>query len=168
MFKASFVFASIIYLFNSLANVSQGILIKYYQGHLSIGVYEMIAIKCFVAVILIFPFAFKYIRNWRKDLHIVILLSLLYCGDLLCCNIGFKTVPINTGTLILLLIPLWIVVLGRFILNEKSFNIVNAIALLVCFVGVFLPIKSEIGFNGFNVGYIFLFMASIIIPLGLI
>lgn len=168
MLKTSFVFASIIYFFNSLGNVLQGILIKYYQKEFSLGVYEIISIKSFVAMVIMLPFAFKYIKHFKKNLKIVFLLSLLYCCDLLFCNTGFKTVPINTGTLILLLIPLWIIFFGKIILNEKSFNKVNAIALIVCFIGVFIPIRNEISFNGFNKGYIFLFLASIIIPLGLI
>ena len=166
--KKGFLLAAIIYLFNSLGNVAQGILIKHYQQTLSVGVYEMIAIKCLVACLIMLPFAWKYLKHFHKNLKIVLMLSVLYSLDLLCCNTGFKTVPINTGTLILLLIPLWIVVLGRVILNEKSFNKVNAVALLVCLFAVFIPIRSEISFSGFNTGYIFLFAASIIIPLGLI
>ncbi len=168
LMKKGFLLAAIIYLFNSLGNVAQGILIKHYQQTLSVGVYEMIAIKCLVACLIMLPFAWKYLKHFHKNLKIVLMLSVLYSLDLLCCNTGFKTVPINTGTLILLLIPLWIVVLGRVILNEKSFNKVNAVALLVCLFAVFIPIRSEISFGGVNTGYIFLFAASIIIPLGLI
>ena len=146
----------------------QGVLIKHYQHDLSMGIYEIIALKCLIAMIITIPFAFKYIKNFRHNLKIVILLALLYAGDLLCCNTGFKTVPINTGTLILLLIPLWVIVLSRIILKEKSFNCVNACALFVCLLAIFITIKDEITFNGFNFGYIFLFIASIIIPLGLI
>ena len=168
MLKQSFLLASIIYIFNSIANVSQGVLIKYYQSSLSIGLYETIALKCFISIIITLPFAFKYLKHFTHNLHIVILLSILYSMDLLLCNTGFKTVPINTGTLILLLIPLWIIVLGRIILKEKSFNFVNAIALFVCLIAIFITIKNEITFNGFNIGYIYLFLASIVIPLGLI
>lgn len=170
MIKKGFLMASIIYLFNSIANVSQGVLIKYYQSAVSVGVYEMIAIKCLVASIIMLPFSFKYIFNKSnlKNIHIVLLLAVLYSLDLLCCNTGFKTVPVNTGTLILLLIPLWIVLFGRIILKEKSFNKVNAFALVICLIAVFIPIRSEIAFDGFNKGYLFLFAASIIIPLGLI
>ena len=167
--KKSFLLASIIYIFNSLSNVLQGTLIKYYQSSLSMGLYETITIKCLVSVVIVFPFVTKYIKkNFKKNIRIVLLLALLYSGDLLCCNTGFKTVPINTGTLILLLIPLWIVVLSRIILKEKKFNIINAIALFICIFAIFITIKDEILFNGFNSGYIFLFAASIIIPLGLI
>ena len=166
--KFSFLLASIIYIINSLANVSQGVLIKYYQSSLSIGLYEIITLKCFIAMILMLPFAWKYIKTFRRNLKIVLLLAFLYSCDILLCNTGFKTVPINTGTLILLLIPLWVVVLGRIILKEKKFDFVNAIALFVCLLAIFLTIKDEISFNGFNYGYIFLFLASIIIPLGLI
>ena len=164
----NFLLSSFIYFFNSVANVLQGILIKYYQGSLNVGIYQIITIKSFISMLLILPFAIKYIKFWKKNLKIVILLSLLYCGDLLCCNTGFKTVPINTGTLILLLVPLWIIVFGRFILKEKSFNKVNAIAIIICLIGVLIPIRNEISFSGFNIGYIFLFLASLIIPLGLI
>ena len=61
--KKGFLLAAIIYLFNSLGNVAQGILIKHYQQTLSVGVYEMIAIKCLVACLIMLPFAWKYISN---------------------------------------------------------------------------------------------------------
>jgi len=168
MLKKSFLLASIIYIFNSISNVLQGVLIKYCQSSLSMELYEAIALKCFVCLIVMFPFAFKYLKHFTKNLHIVLLLAILYSLDLLCCNTGFKTVPINTGTLILLLIPLWVVVLSRIILKEKSFNFINAIALFVCLFAIFLTIKDELTFGNFNIGYIYLFLASIIIPFGLI
>jgi len=59
-------------------------------------------------------------------------------------------------------------VLGRIILKEKKFNIVNAIFLCICLLGVLFTIFSEISFNGFNSGYIFLFLDAFAIPLGLI
>ncbi len=167
MIKKSFTLAFIIYIFNSVANVLQGVLIKYNQASLSMDLYETIFLKSLVSAIIMLPFSFKYLKK-IKNLHIVLLLSLLYSGDLLLCNTGFKTVPINTGTLILLLIPLWIVVFSRIILKEKSFNIVNAIALLVCLFAVYLTIKDEISFTDFNTGYLYLFAASMVIPLGLI
>ena len=55
MIKKGFVLASIIYFFNSVANVSQGVLIKHFQGELSVGVYEMIAIKCLIAALIMLP-----------------------------------------------------------------------------------------------------------------
>ena len=168
MLKKSFLLASIIYLFNSIGNVMQGVLIKYYQSVLSLGMYNIITIKCLVACVIMLPFALKYLRHWKKDIRIVFILALLYSLDLLLCNTGLKTVPVNTGILILLLIPLWIIVLSRILLGEKSFNWVNAVALGICLVGVFIPIRNEISFGGFNVGYIYLFFASIVIPLGLL
>lgn len=168
MLKRSFLLAFIIYFFNSLANVLQGVLIKYHQLHFSMNLYEVIVIKCLISAIIMLPFCLKYIKHFTKNIHVVLILALLYSGDLLLCNIGFKTVPINTGTLILLLIPLWVVFLSRIILKEKSFNFVNAIALLTCLFAVFITIKDEISFNNFNIGYIYLFSASIVIPLGLI
>ena len=168
MLKKSFLLASIIYLFNSIGNVMQGVLIKYYQSVLSSGMYNIITIKCLVACVIMLPFALKYLRHWKKDIRIVFILALLYSLDLLLCNTGLKTVPVNTGILILLLIPLWIIVLSRILLGEKSFNWVNAVALGICLVGVFIPIRNEISFGGFNVGYIYLFFASIVIPLGLL
>ena len=167
-FKGGFVLASLIYILNSFANVSQGVLIKYYQSSLSMGLYEIIALKCFISIIIMLPFSLKYLKNFKHNFLIVLLLAFLYSCDLLLCNTGFKTVPINTGTLILLLIPLWVIILGRFILKEKSFNIINALALLVCLFAIFLTVKDEISFTGFNIGYIYLFAASIVIPLGLI
>ena len=168
MLKQSFLLASGIYFFNSIGNVLQGVLIKYCQSSQLINLYEIITIKCLISAVIMFPFALKYLKHLKGNKFIVLFLAILYSCDVLFCNIGFKTVPINTGTLILLLIPLWVVVFGRLILKEKSFNTVNASALFVCLFAIYLTIKNEISFSGFNIGYIFLFLASIVIPFGLI
>ena len=166
--KKGFLLAAIIYLFNSLGNVSQGVFIKYYQSAISIGLYELITLKCLIAGVIMFPFAFKYLKNWKQNLSIVIMLATFYALDVLTCNIGLKTVPINTGTLILLLVPLWIIVFGRLLLGEKKFNKVNALMIAICLFAIGITIKNEMSFSGFNAGYVFLFADSIIIPLGLI
>ena len=83
MFKKGFLFASIIYLFNSLANVTQGVLIKYYQTASSMQIYEIIALKCFISVIIMLPFSIKYLKNVKHNFKIVLLLALLYSGDLI-------------------------------------------------------------------------------------
>ena len=70
LMKKGFLLAAIIYLFNSLGNVAQGILIKHYQQTLSVGVYEMIAIKCLVACLIMLPFAWKYLKHFHKNLKI--------------------------------------------------------------------------------------------------
>ena len=166
--KKGFLLAAIIYLFNSLGNVSQGVFIKYYQSAISIGLYELITLKCLIAGVIMFPFAFKYLKNWKQNLPIVIMLATFYALDVLTCNIGLKTVPVNTGTLILLLVPLWIVVFSRLLLGEKKFNKVNALMIAICLFAIGVTIKNEMSFSGFNAGYLFLFADSIIIPLGLI
>jgi drug/metabolite transporter (DMT)-like permease len=171
MIKKGFIMASFIYLFNSLGNVSQGVFIKYYQNAISIGLYELITLKSLIAGLIMLPFAGKQLLKFKdniKTLPIVIMLASLYALDVLTNNIGLKTVPVNTGTLILLLVPLWVILLGRVVLKETKFNVINAIAILVCLFAVFLNIKSEISFSGFNAGYLFLFADSLIIPLGLI
>lgn len=167
--KKGFTLASLIYFFNSVGNVAQGVFIKYFQANLNIGTYELITLKCIVSVVILLPFVLKYIdKNIIKNLPIIALLAFLYSADMLLYNTGLKTVAVNTGALIMLLVPLWIVVLGRIILKEKKFNIVNAFALLACLVAVFLTIKSDISFGGFNVGYILLLINSLVVPLGLI
>ncbi len=118
-------------MFNSIGNVSQGVFIKYYQHKLDIGLYELMTLRCFVEIVLLFPFCLKYLRHFTKNLHIVLFVVILYSGDMLLFHRGLKTVAVNTGSLILLLVPIWIIVLGRIILKEKKFNIVNAFFLLV-------------------------------------
>ncbi len=166
--KKGFLLAAFIYLFNSIGSVSQDVLIKYYQSAINIGLYELIAVKCLVSMIIMLPFVYKYLKHWKKDLHVVLILAILYSFDLLFANIGLKTVPVNTGMLILLLVPLWAVFFGRVILNEKKFNAVNAIMLFACLLAVGATVWNEISFDGFSAGYIFLFADSIVIPLGLI
>ena len=168
MIKNSFLLACFIYFFNSIGNVSQGVFIKYYQHQLGIDLYQLMTMARIVEIVVLFPFCIKYLRHFTKNLKIVLLLALLYSCDMLLFHRGLKTVPVNTGTLIMLLVPLWIILLGRVLLNEKKFNIVNAIFLLMCLFGVFFTIFKEISFAGFNTGYLFLLADAFVIPLGLI
>ena len=168
IFQKGFLLASIIYFFNSVGNVAQGVFIKYYQHTLGIELYELMTQARIIEILLILPFCFKYLRHFTKNLGIVLLLAGLYSVDMLLFHRGLKSVAINTGVLIMLLVPLWIVVFGRILLGEKKFNIINALALFACLFGVFITIFNEVKFTGFNSGYLFLFADSIAIPLGLI
>ena len=168
IFQKGFLLASIIYFFNSVGNVAQGVFIKYYQHRLDIELYELMTQARIIEILLLLPFCLKYLRHFTKNLGIVLLLAGLYAVDMLLFHRGLASVAINTGVLIMLLVPLWIVVFGRVLLGEKKFNIINAIALLACLVGVFITIFNELKFTGFNSGYLFLFADSIAIPLGLI
>lgn len=166
--KQSFTLAVIIYFFNSIGNVAQGVFIKYYQHKLNIELYELMTMARILEILLLLPFCFKYLRHFTKNLKIVIILACLYSADMLLFHQGLKTVAINTGTLIMLLVPLWIILLGRVVLGEKQFNAVNAICLLFCLFGVFFTIYNDIHLAGFCVGYLFLFADAFVIPLGLI
>lgn len=166
--KKTFTFAAIIYFFNSIGNVCQGVFIKYYNHKLNMELYEFMTLRCLIEIVILLPFCLKYLRHFTKNLHIVIFVASLYGVDMLLFHRGLKSVPVNTGSLILLLVPVWIVVLGRVILKEKKFNIVNALFLFICLCGVLFTIFSEISFAGFNSGYIFLFLDAFAIPLGLI
>jgi len=119
-------------------------------------------------IFLLLPFCLKYLRHFTKNLKIVIILACLYSADMLLFHRGLKSVAVNTGTLIMLLVPLWIILLGRLLLGEKQFNKINAIFLVMCLFGVFFTIYKEISFAGFNIGYCFLLADAFVIPLGLI
>ncbi|MBR1429247.1 MAG: DMT family transporter [Rickettsiales bacterium] len=166
--KQGFTLAAIIYFFNSVGNVAQGVFIKYYQHKLSIELYELMTQARIVEIVLLLPFCLKYLRHFTKNLKIVLLLAGLYSSDMLLFHRGLKSVPINTGTLIMLLVPLWIILLGRVLLKEKKFNKVNALFLAMCLFGVFFTIYKEVSFAGFNAGYLFLLADAFVIPLGLI
>ena len=168
LLRRGFLLAAIIYFFNSVGNIAQGVFIKYYQQDLQIDLYEFVALRGFVEAVLLFPFAWKYIKNFYKNLSVVIVLAVFYSLDMLLFNSGLKSVAINTGALIMLLTPLWIVVIGRLMLKEKKFNKLNALMLGFCIFGVFLTIFSEVKFSGFNFGYVLLFSDSIIVALGLL
>ena len=166
--KKSFTFAAVIYFFNSVGNVAQGVFIKYYQHSLNIELYELMTMARMVEIFLLLPFCIKFLKHFTKNIKIVLMLAILYSSDMLLFHRGLKSVPVNTGTLIMLLVPLWIILLGRVILKEKKFNKINALFLIFCIFGVFFTIYKEISFSGFNTGYLFLLADAFVIPLGLI
>lgn len=166
--KKGFLLAVLIYFFNSIGNVGQGVFIKYYNTQLNMGLYEFMTLRCLIEIVLLLPFCLKYLRHFTKNLHIVLFVAFLYSIDMLLFHRGLKSVAVNTGSLILLLVPLWIIVLSRVILKEKKFNVVNALFLFICLIGVFFTIFKEISFSGFNTGYLYLLADAFVIPLGLI
>ena len=168
MVKSSFILACIVYFFNSVGNVSQGVFIKYFQRANGIGMYDLITLKCIIISLILFPFVLKNLKNFQYKLHIVILLATMYASDMLLFNSGLKSISAGTASLILLMVPLWIILFGRVILNERKFNKVNAMCVVVCLFAIFLTIFSEIKLEGFNRGYVFVFIDSLVIPLSLI
>ena len=119
--KKGFLLAALIYFFNSIGNVGQGVFIKYYNTQLNMGLYEFTTLRCLIEIAILLPFCLKYLRHFTKNLHIALFVAFLYSIDMLLFHRGLKSVAVNTGSLILLLVPLWIIVLGRVILKEKNY-----------------------------------------------
>lgn len=169
MIKNSFALASFIYLLNSIGNVSQAIFIKHFHATTGIDMYNLITLKCLLVVILMFPLILEHLKHVLHKLHIVIFLATLYASDMLFYNSGLKYgVSANTATLILLTVPLWIVVLGHIVLKERRFNKINAICIVLCLIAIALTVSTEVQIDGFNFGYILVFIDSLIIPVSLI
>lgn len=166
--KEKFLLACFIALIGSLGNVLHGACLKYYSTKLHLSLYELITISCIVEIILLFPFCIKCLKHFAKGLKIVILLAILYSSDILLYNTGLKSVSVNTGTLIMLLVPLWMCLFGKVILHEKDFNMVNGIALCACICAVIFTIYGDIKFDGFSFGIVLIFLNSIILPIGVI
>ena len=166
--KETFLVACFIALVGSFGNVLHGTFLKYYSTALQVNLYELIVINCIVEVIILLPFCLKYLRKVNKGFFVVVLLSVLYSADILLYNTGLKTTPVNTGVLIMLLVPLWMCLFGKIILKEKGFRLVNIIALFCCFVAVVLTIYGDFKFSGFSFGVFLIFLNSIVLPLGVI
>ena len=136
--QEKFLLACLIALIGSLGNALQGTFFKYYTNSLNIGLYETMSLRCFASFLLFFPFVIKYIfsffkcQNRIKRASIVLFLAVLYSADLLLYNTGLKTTPVNTGALIMLLVPLWMCFFGKVILHETGFNKMTAMSLLAC------------------------------------
>ena len=166
--KETFLIACFIALIGSLGNVLHGTFLKYYSTTLNINLYELIYFNCIIEVLILFPFCIKYLKHLKNGLPVVILLSILYSADILLYNTGLKTTPVNTGVLIMLLVPLWMCVFGKVILKEKGFHLINIIALICCFFAVLLTIYGDFKFSGFSIGVFLIFLNSIVLPLGVI
>ena len=169
--KQYFLLACFIALIGSFGNTLHCVFIKHFANELNINLYQLININCLVEIIILTPFCFKHLIKFDKtvkNILIIILLSLLYSSDILLYNTGLKSVSVNTGTLIMLLVPLWMCLFNKIILKEKSFHFVNILSLLICILAVLFTIKNEINFYGFNSGFILIFANSIILPIGVI
>ena len=166
--KEQFLIACFIALIGSFGNVLHGTFLKYYSTTLNINLYELIVLNCIIEVIMLLPFCIKYLTHFTNGLSIVILLSILYSADILLYNTGLKTTPVNTGVLIMLLVPLWMCLFGKVILKEKGFHLINMIALICCFFAVILTIYGDFKFNGLSFGVLLIFLNSIVLPLGVI
>lgn len=169
MFKKNiFLTAVFIALVGSMGNALQGVYNRYYCELLKISTFQLLTIRCLVEIVILAPFCIKYLKNIKNNYLIVFALAFLYSCDILLYHTGLQTVSVNTGTLIMLLVPFWMCIFSRVFLKEKSFNVVNVLALLICVVSVCYSINGEINFNGFKIGIIFILVNSIILPIGVI
>ena len=172
--KKGFLFACFIALIGSFGNALQGTFIKYYTANLHIGLYDVILIRCIASIIILLPFSFKQMvsfiksKNLIKNVLIILLLAILYSADIILYNTGLKTTPVNTGTLIMLLVPLWMCFFGKIILHENDFNKITAFSLLACIFAVVYTTIGDLKFGNTGVGVIFIFANSIVLPIGVI
>ena len=172
--KKGFLFACFIALIGSFGNALQGTFIKYYTSNLHIGLYEVILIRCIASIIILLPFSIKHIIVFVKSKYIaknsliILLLAILYSADIVLYNTGLKTTPVNTGTLIMLLVPLWMCFFGKIILHENDFNKITAFSLLACIFAVIYTTIGDLKFGNTGVGVIFIFANSIVLPIGVI
>lgn len=172
--KKGFLFACFIALIGSLGNSLQSTFIKYYTNNLHIGLYEIIFIRCCASILILLPFSFKQMasfiksKNLIKNVLIILLLAILYSADIILYNTGLKTTPVNTGALIMLLVPLWMCFFGKIILHEDDFNKITAISLLACIFAVVYTTIGDLKFGNTGVGAMFIFANSIILPIGVI
>ena len=166
----NFLLACFIATLGSLGNVIHAVLLKYYSAKLSVNLYELVFLNCIVEIIVLFPFCIKNIFSTKskQQIFIVILLAILYSMDILLYNTGLKTVSINTGTLIMLLVPLWMCFFGKVILKEHGFDMINAICLLLCIFAVIITIYGDIKIDHFSIGVLLIFINSIVLPIGVI
>ena len=107
-------------------------------------------------------------KNLIKNVLIILLLAILYSADIILYNTGLKTTPVNTGTLIMLLVPLWMCFFGKIILHENDFNKITAFSLLACIFAVVYTTIGDLKFGNTGVGVIFIFANSIVLPIGVI
>ena len=172
--KKGFLFACLIALIGSFGNALQGTFIKYYTSNLHIGLYEVILIRCIASIIILLPFSIKYLISFVKSKHItknllvILLLAILYSADIILYNTGLQTTPVNTGALIMLLVPLWMCFFGKIILKEKDFNKITALSLLACITAVVYATIGDFRLGNTGIGIIFIFANSIILPIGVI
>lgn len=172
--KKGFLFACLIALIGSFGNALQGTFIKYYTTNLNIGLYDVILIRCIASIIILLPFSIKHIIVFVKSKYIaknsliILLLAILYSADIVLYNTGLKTTPVNTGALIMLLVPLWMCFFGKIILHENDFNKITALSLLACIFAVAYATIGDLKFGNAGVGVMLIFANSIILPIGVI
>lgn len=172
--KKGFLFACFIALIGSFGNALQGTFIKYYTANLHISLYDVLLIRCIASIVILLPFSVKHIISFVKSKYIaknsliILLLAILYSADIVLYNTGLQTTPINTGALIMLLVPLWMCFFGKIILKEKDFNKITALSLLACITAVVYATIGDFRLGNTGIGIIFIFANSIILPIGVI
>ena len=172
IFFVMFFIASLFYLLNALGNVAQGVFIKYYT--FDVDLYQFILLRSIISIVLLLPFAFKFFNLYSNNsaLKINIIISICSCLDTFLWNTGLKNTPVNIGTLILLLVPIWIVILSRLILKEKEESFFNISVLLLCLIGVIFSIGKDLYFVddqfNFTIGPFLIFINTIVIAFSLV
>ena len=166
--KNTFILAVFIAIIGSSGNALQGVFNRYFCEKTNIHTFQLLTIRCLIEIILFLPFSIKNLKTLKKDYLIVLILAGLYSCDILLYHTGLQTVSVNTGTLIMMLVPFWMVLFSKLILKEKNIHIASIITLFVCAIAVGYSIIGEMHFNGFTIGIVFIMANSIILPIGVI
>lgn len=163
---------SFIYSFNALSQVLNGILIKYAGTRYGINLYFLILIKSVFGLFFLYPFAKIYFYKIKNNLFKISILAILASIDILLWNIGLSTVPANEGTLIMLLIPVWILILSRLLLKESSLKVIDYFGIFISFFGVVLVMSNgdlkNLHIADFKFGHFIIFINTFIVAVGLI
>jgi drug/metabolite transporter (DMT)-like permease len=162
-----------IYFCNSLGNVGQGVFIKYFvKNQIALNLYEFLCLRCLISVILLLPFNIKNLKKYftfsNKFFFLNIIISCFYSVDILLWNKGLQTIPVNNGTIIMLLIPIWITILSRVLLKEKDFSVFHLFSFVLGFIGVVFSIEGEVSFLTYNSGNLLILLNTFVVAIGLI
>lgn len=152
--------AKLIYLLGAFINVMMINIVKYIGLNGILSINEMIMMRAFFAVLILFPFNWKELKNMRhhdrKTNILIVGLGLVSVLDTFIWYQGLQTVPINNVIIMMLFLsPIITATMSRIILKERIQKEI-VLNFVINFSAVFLIYRFSIGH--LTVGYLFLFI----------
>ena len=163
MFKNKIVFGIVLYLISALISVCSNIFVKKVMVDYQLPAWEAIAIRQSVIVLILIPFMIKMKFNFFNPLTFKwnVLRDVLYAVSIGIMHIALFKIPVNNGTSLQFLTPVFASIMAVIFLKEKN-SWLLWLSLLICLCGALIIQKPSLDNSSLMFAYLLLFISILL------
>lgn len=150
----------LIYLIGSFVNILTIVCVKFFWNNSSLSINQLVILKTFFIVILLTPSNIKnFLKVRKKDILLLVIISILATLDTYLWYLGFLKVPVNNAMILLSLGPIITSMVAFLILKERisGYLITSGILGFFSVLLVYTAVSDKL-----NIGYLYLLFDLII------